>query len=94
MSNQTVYVELNALMDTRIACIEEIYGVSTAKRVLANGYETRETDDWGVLDTLINTHEVNSLYTSHDLTLLAKSMMSNLVRVLNCLLYTSDAADE
>ena len=56
MSNQTVYVELNALMDTRIACIEEIYGVSTAKRVLANGYETRETDDWGVLDTLINTH--------------------------------------
>ena len=82
MSNQTVYVELNALMDTRIACIEEIYSVSTAKRVLANGYETRETDDWGVLDTLINTHEVNSLYTSHDLTLLAKSMMSNLVRVL------------
>lgn len=82
MSNQTIYVELNALMDTRIACIEALYGVETTQRVLVNGYEKRETDDWGLLDAALNTAAVEELYVNHDITLLANSMMSNLVRVL------------
>ena len=34
MSNQTVYVELNTLMDTRLACVESIYDANTAQELL------------------------------------------------------------
>ncbi len=82
MSNQTLYVELNALMDTRIATIESLYGVDVAQQLLENGYDRRESDDWNVLDSRLNTAKINDLYKHHDVTLLANALMSNLVRVL------------
>ena len=82
MSNQTVYVELNTLMDTRLACVESIYDANTAQELLKGAYDKRVSDDWSAILPKLSTKAIEDLYTHHDITILARAMMTNMVSVL------------
>lgn len=77
-----VLVEVDCLLDTRIATLENM-GADVADKVLRNGYLKRDRDDYGILsDGLITHDDFLDAYVSRDQTVLKRARPTHIIDLL------------
>lgn len=76
---EPVYVELDALLDTRLATLARM-GEDVASKVLESGYLTRKSDDFSFAG--VDKETYRTLYETRDENTLALSTVTNAIQLL------------
>lgn len=76
---EPVYVELDALLDTRLGTLARLGG-DVASKVLESGYHTRQSDDFAAVG--VDKETFQTLYAQRDGETLAHSTVSNALQLL------------
>lgn len=82
MTKQTILLDLDAVLDTRLGSLSQV-SPDAAVAVMRNGYWEREQDNFDVLSGgLITLEQYKTAYAKRDETTLAASVLTRLVDVL------------
>lgn len=80
-----IYVELDALLDTRLSTIFSLVGKEGVVKVLENGYTTRNEDVFHGIDKV----EFDLAYEARDKTVLVNSIVTNVILYIKQLCITA-----
>lgn len=78
MANQKIWVELDALLDTRIGTLSVMID-GNVDDILRGKYYVRETDQFSLLSDMINDDEYVNTYTKRDKDILKSSYLTHMV---------------
>lgn len=80
-TDKTIYVDLDALLDTRLGTLIQI-DENEAISILNNGYHERISDDWSKLGSSINQDEYDRRYRNRDIETLKASRCTNAIPMI------------